>query len=117
MFSSDEAHTSGYSAGQGRRMKTGDQFLLGQRPGLEELFHQGVVGLGDHLNQRVARRCRGVGQLGRNRALGRLTASVGGVGPRFHPDEVDDAAEVFLLADWHLDRDDGAAAEVAEGRQ
>ena len=43
-------------AGDRRAAQAGDQLVVGQRAGLEELLHQLLVGLGDHLDQRLARR-------------------------------------------------------------
>ena len=81
------------------RFRPADQLLLRQRAGVEELLHQRVVRLGDHLDERFARGLRRVRQVGRNRRFRRLAAAIGGEGPGLHRDEIDDAAERFLLAD------------------
>ena len=102
-------------AGDRRAAQAGDQLLVGQRAGLEELLHQLLVGLGDHLDERLARRvdgrrsCRpGTG------AFGELAALVGLEDERLLRDQIDDAAERLLLADRQLNRDDGAAARLAQ---
>ena len=41
-------------------LEPGDELVLAQRAGVEELLHQRVVGLGDHLDQRLARRVGGL---------------------------------------------------------
>ena len=55
-------------------------------------------------------RLRGAGDVGGDRAFGDLAAAVGRERARLHRDEIDDAAEVLLLADRQLNRDDRAAA-------
>ena len=81
-----------------------DQFLVGQRARLEELLHQPLVGLGDHLDERLARRVDGGGHVGGHGALGELAAPVGLKDERLSRDEVDDAPERLLLADGQLNR-------------
>ena len=49
--------------------QAGDQLLVGQRAGLEELLHQRLVGLGDHLDERLARGVDRVGHVGGHRRL------------------------------------------------
>ena len=96
------------------RFEPADQLLLRQRAGVEELLHQRVVGLGDHLDQRFARR------LGRRLHLARAPAPrsacrcLAGERPRLHRHQVDDAVERLLFADRQLDRDDGAAEHAAQ---
>ena len=51
-------------AGEGRLRSPATRSSCESVPGLEELLHQGVVGLGHHLDQRVARGLRGVGVAG-----------------------------------------------------
>ena len=56
MFSSADVQTQRKElAGDRRAAQAGDQLVVGQRAGLEELLHQLLVGLGDHLDQRFAR--------------------------------------------------------------
>ena len=86
-------------------LQTGDQFLLRQRAGVEELLHQRIVGFRDHLDQRLARRLRRRLDVGRHRALGGLAAPSPANVHAFIADQVDDAAERLLLADRQLDRE------------
>ncbi len=91
-----------------------DQFLLRESPGLEELLHQGIVGFGDHLDERVARGlCLGRKLVG-YRPFRRLAAAVGRKRPALQRDEIDDAAEVFLLSDRNLHRNHRAAEDAAQ---
>ena len=80
------------AAGGDAALEPGEQLLLRQRAGVEELLHQRVVGFRDHLDQRLARRLRRSVELGGNRALGGLAAAVGRERPRLHRHEIDDAA-------------------------
>ena len=57
MLSSADVQTSGNSLPAAVALaQAGDELLVGQRAGLEELLHQLLVGLGDHLDERLARR-------------------------------------------------------------
>ena len=60
MLRSADVHTSGNSlAAAGGAPEAGDQLLVGQRAGLEELLHQLFVGFRDHLDERFACRVDG----------------------------------------------------------
>ena len=60
MFSVADVQTSGNSfAGDRRAAQAGDELFVGQRAGLEELLHQLLVGLRDHLDERLAGRVDG----------------------------------------------------------
>ena len=55
-FSSADVQTSGKILPRDRRAaQPGHELVVGQRAGLEEVLHQLLVGLGDHLDQRFAR--------------------------------------------------------------
>jgi hypothetical protein len=56
---------------------------------LEELLHQGVVGLGHHFDQAFARGLRGVGEAIGNRASVTLPEPSSRIGERRHRHEVD----------------------------
>src|SRR5258705_264399 len=71
-------------------------------------------GLGDHLDECLSGSLRGVRELGRDVSLRRLSARVGGVGPRLHRHEIDHSAKRLLLADRQLNRHDGAAEHAAQ---
>ena len=47
-------------AGARRACEARDELFLRQRAGFEELLHQRIVGLGDHLDERFARGVRGL---------------------------------------------------------
>ena len=64
--------------------RPGDELLLRQRAFGEEGLHQLLVGLGDHLDQLLARVLRGVGERGRDLAFGHLAAVVAGERQRLH---------------------------------
>ena len=80
------------------------QLFLAQRAFLEEAFHEGFVGFGDHLDQRFPGRVRRAGQLWGNVA-GRGPAT-GVVGERdaLHGDQIHGAPKAPLRADRELDR-------------
>jgi hypothetical protein len=104
-------------SGQRGGAQAGDQFVVGQRAGLEEFLHQCFVVLGDHLDQHLARRVDVGDHLCRQRCLGELAALVGLEDPRLAGHEVDDALEASLDADWQLDRRHRPAARLAQRRQ
>ena len=89
-------------------MPVEDLFDL-QRALVEELLHEGVVALGDHLDQRFVRVLSGLGKVGRDVALFALAIAIGRVGVGLHTDEVDHTFEFALGADGDLDGDGGAA--------
>ena len=87
----------------------GDQLLLRQRAGLEELLHQSLVGFGDHLDERFAR-ARGIRRhVSGDIRLGELAASIRQKYAGLLRDEIDDAAERLFFADRQLNRNDRAA--------
>ena len=108
MFSArGRAEAAGRSCGDATAaLQAADQLLLGERALLEELLHQLVVGLGHHLDERLARRLDRRLHVRRERVFLELAAAVGLVHVGLHRDQVDDAAERLLLADRQLDRDD-----------
>ncbi len=62
MFARPDVQTSGkIFAARVAVGEAGDQFVLRQRAGFEELLHQRFVGFGHHFDQRFARRVDGVG--------------------------------------------------------
>ena len=70
MFAAADADSTGkMRAGGDAALEPGEQLLLRQRAGVEELLHQRVVRFRDHLDQRFARRLRRSLELGRNRAV------------------------------------------------
>jgi hypothetical protein len=98
----------------GRRgAETGDEVVLRERALLEELLHEGFVGLGHHLDEPFARRGGRVGEVGGDVALRHL-AGVVREGQRLHAHEVNDAVEPALFAERDLNRDDGAAAVAVQ---
>ena len=78
-------------------------------------LHQLVVVVGDRVDQLVVVLLRLFGELGRDLLDVHLRAEVVGPGDRAHLDEVDDAAEVLLLADRQLHRN-RARAEAVDHR-
>ena len=115
MFVVADAHSTGkMRPGGDAALEARHQLLLRERAGVEELLHQRVVGFGDHLDQRLARAVGRAFHLRRHRPFGGLAAAVGGVGPRLHGDQIDDAAEALFLADRQLNRDDRAAEHAAQ---
>ena len=97
-----------------RRPQAGSQLGVGQRAGFEELLHQLLVVLGDHLDERLARRVDRRGHVGRHRRFAEPAACIGLEDERLLRDEIDDALEVLLLANRQLDRDHRAIARFAE---
>ena len=93
------------------------QLLLCQRAFREERFHQLLVRLGDHLDQRFARLGGAVRQRGRHLALGHLAAAVRRKRQRLHPHQIDDAGKAALFAERQLNRDDFAGAIAMERLQ
>ena len=85
---------------------------------LEELLHQYIVGLGDHLNQVTAEALGLLLQRRRNRLDGELGAQ-GLVVPEdgLHLDQINDALEVSLGADGNLQRHRPRAQPLADGVQ
>ena len=99
-------------AGHRRRSQAADQLLLGERALGEERLHQLLVGLGDHLDQLLARMLGGVDQRRRNVRFRHL--AVGAEGLRLHLHQIDDADEGLLLAERELHGDDLAGAVAAQ---
>ena len=104
-------------AGDGGGAQPGDDLVVAEGAGLEELLHQLLVVLGDHLDQRFAGGVDGGGHLAGNRAFGELAALVGLEEKGLPRNEVDDAAEVLLFADRQLNGNDGAIARFVQRRQ
>ena len=87
-------------------LQTIEQLFLRQAALIEEALHQRVVALGDLLDELLAP-VVGLGfQLRGDVDRLVLARAVGRVLPGLHRHEVDDAGEVFLLADRQLDGDD-----------
>ena len=104
-------------AGHRPGAQAGDQFVVGEGAGLEELLHELFVAFRDHLDQRFARAVDRRGHVAGHGPFGVGTALVGLEDERLSRDQIDDAAEVLLFPDGQLNRDDGAAARVAQRRQ
>ena len=80
--------------------------LLGrERALLKELFHEGVVALGDHFHQRVMGLLGRFSQVGGDLAFLALAVSIGGVGVGLHANQVHDAVEIAFGSDGDLDGD------------
>ena len=77
----------------------------------EELLHQLVFALRDHLDQLLVLRLGPLGEIRRNRPVHALAVLVD---VSLHADEVDRAAEDLLLSDRDLERDDSSAELLAE---
>ena len=84
---------------------------------LEELFHEGVIAFGHHLDQRFVGLLRGIGELGGDLALLALAVAIRRVGVGLHADQVDDALEIAFGADGDLDGDGGAAEDLLDAGQ
>ncbi len=70
MLASADVQTSGkILAAAGGAAEAGDEFLVGQRAGFEEFLHQLLVGLGHHLDERLAGRVDGGGHRPPERGL------------------------------------------------
>ncbi|MGC4084619.1 MAG: hypothetical protein QM736_21505 [Vicinamibacterales bacterium] len=100
-----------------RRTQTCDELVVGERAGLEEVLHQLLVRLGDHLDQRLARVLDIARHLGGNRALLELAFLATLVDVRLARHQVDDASDGLLFADRQLQRNHRAAARVAQRLQ
>ncbi len=92
------------------------EIVLRERALVEELLHERLVGLGHHLHELLARRLRGVGQIGGDVVLGHFSR-VGRESKRPHAHQIDDATEIPLFANRHLDRNDGATAVAVQRLQ
>ncbi len=82
-----------------------------QRALREELFHQLVFALGDHLDQVLMLRPGPLEELLGNRSIGALARLVP---VRLHADEVHGAGKRLLLADGDLERDDAPPELLAK---
>ncbi len=91
-----------------------DQLLVGERPRLEEPFHQLLVRLGHHFDESLARGRHLVGHRRGHVGLREVARSVSLEQVRLARDQVHDAREVLLLPDRELNRHDGAAARLAK---
>ena len=87
-----------------RLLKAGHNVFHRERASREELFHQFVVALGDHLDQGLM--CGGGGFLLGCRDLALLSLAVASafVAMGFHADQINDSAEGFLRAEWQMHR-------------
>ena len=85
-------------------MQRRDQVFFRDRSLLEELLHQGVVALGDHLDQRFVRLLSRRLQVGGNLAFVPFAVAAEVIGVSLHPDQVHDAAQVLLLANRQFQR-------------
>src|SRR5690348_14649770 len=86
-----------------------DEVLFGDGSLVEELFHQGVIALGDHFHQLFVGFLSGAGQVRGNFAFLALAVATHVVGVGLHADEVDDPAQALFASDGHLQGHDGAA--------
>ena len=86
-----------------------DDVFFGQGAHLEELLHQFVLAFGDHFDQFGMRFLRGFGVFGGNGGFLALAVAVDGIDISLHPDQVDDATEVFVGAEGKLNGNRRAA--------
>ena len=84
---------------------------------VEELLHERIFALGDHLHQLVAGSPGGLGHLGGNLPFCSLAVTVILVGERLHPQQIHHAAEAAFFSDRQLERNGSAAKYVADGFQ
>ena len=95
-------------------LEPGEELFLRQRAGVEELLHQRVVGLGDHLDQRFARRVAvSIMSPGMAPSTGLPLPSSANM-HAFIATRSMTPGEGLLLADRQLDRDDGAPEHAAQ---
>ena len=106
----DRVELAGGDGGGERRVELVRRDLLLH----EVLLGEVVVGARDRVDELVARRGGRVGEIGGDVAHGRLAALVR---VRLHAEQVDDAAEVVLLADGQLHGDDLGAERLLQERQ
>src|SRR5215467_13938307 len=81
---------------------------------LEELLHQLVVAFCDQLYQRLMRLPGTFLKIGRDIRLLALAVPTQLVGIGFHPDQVDNAAQILLAADRQLDGNDVAPESLLQ---
>ena len=79
-------------------MQRWNQILLWDGPFIEELFHQSVVPLGNHLHQLFVRFLSLIFQIGRNLRFFPLPIPAQFVRVCFHADQVHHPAQVLLPA-------------------
>ncbi len=93
-------------AGEDLPLEALDQLFLGEPALLEEALHERVVALGDLFDELLARLIRLLAQVRGDLLDAQFSGPVRLVPVQLHRDEIDRAAEVLLLADRDLDRDD-----------
>ena len=115
MLLAPEVHTSGNTrlAATARFNPTTSSSCV-ESAGFEELLHQRVVGLGNHLDERLPSGLRCSCELAGDGSFSRLAAAVRREGPCLHRHEIDDAAKILLFSDWQLDRDDRTPEDTAQ---
>ena len=87
---------------QHRLSKSGQQMLLRNRALFEELFHQGIVSLGNHFHQFFVTSLRRGFQVHWNRNLFPLAVAAHIVGVGLHADEIHHTLQILFRADRQL---------------
>src|SRR6266700_615849 len=92
----------------------GDEVMDGNSAFAKKLFHHFVVAFGNHFDQFFVGFFGFVGEGGGNFFDGGLAVTAGLIDVRFHGDQVNDAAESSLAANWQLKGNHVAAENLLE---